>query len=383
VNSQSRISRLFSFAVLLFITFFGCSDDPNQLGKSLLLPQDMLRIATVQIRATGDTTFSIKTINNSGRLFVGLRDNLEAVSILRFISVPAFTITKVIDSVKLVLVPNYVNGDSLKPFGFTVSNALRSWSGSTFNWDSLPGFISPGYGTYYSSAVSHDSSISIPLDTSLIHLWMQTGTGSLVLRTTPNVLGMNAIAGFANYINSSLDLRPEIQVSYHDTADTTIVLHLRSPGGISVMNETLLPPPSSVVVEAGLIARGLFRFDTLGLPPKVSITEATVYFPVDTFATHLNQYSHDSLFVSMERKNYYPYDSTAFGVTCSPAFLGGKKYYTGDVKNIIQYWVNHGQNYGLLLRPYAENTTVDRTTLYGSHSPVIRPSITITYTALP
>jgi hypothetical protein len=369
-------------ASLLLIVVFGCSDDPNQLGKGLLLPQDSVRIVSVQTHATGDTSFSVKTINNSGRLFVGNRGDLEAVSVVLFTGVPAFTITQAIDSVKLILVPLYNQGDSLKPFSFTAANALRTWSSSSFAWDSLAGFISSDDGSYYAATYPHDSSISIPLDTSLIHHWMQTGSGSLVL-TTRNVLDKHMIVGFANYISTAIDLRPEIQVSYHDTADTTIVLHLRSPAGISVMNEPVPFPAGSVVTEGGLVARGLMRFDSLRLPPKVSITTATVYLPVDTAATHLNQYSHDSLFVSMERKNYYPYDSTAFGVTASPAFLNGKKYYTADVTNIVQYWINRGYNYGLLIRPYAENTTVDRTTLYGSHSLVVRPSITITYTLLP
>lgn len=385
MNSRSGISRFLSVAVLLFIIFFGCSDDPNQLGKGLLLPQDTLRLGTVQTKANNDTTFSIKAINNSGRIFVGIRDNLEAVSILLFTGVPAFTTTQVLDSVKLFLVPDYADLDTTGPFGFTASNALRTWNSTNFTWDSLPGFISPSpSGSFYApSWLGHDSAISILLDTSIIHLWMQTGVGSLILRTTQNVLGMNMIAGFTNYTNSTQDLRPEIQISYHDTADTTIVLHLRAPDGVSVMNDPVLPPATSIVVEAGLVGRALVRFDSLTLPPKVSITQATLYLPVDTSGSHLNYYSHDSLYIAMERKSYYPYDSTAFGIDASPAILSGKKYYTADVKNIVQYWVSHGQNIGILIRPFAENTTVDRTTIYGSHSLVNHPSITITYTVLP
>jgi len=384
VNIRTAIAQFCAAALLLVLATAGCTDDPNQLGRGLLLPKDTLRLGKTGTYATGDTSFSLKSIDNAGRLFVGVRDNLEAVSIVMFTGVPAFTTTQTIDSVKLFLVPDYANFDTTGPFGFTASYALRTWSSVNFTWDSLPGFAAavPSGSFYAPSWAGHDSSISLNLDTSVIHVWMQTGVGSLILRTTQQVLGMNMIAGFRNF-TSTEDYRPEIQVFYRDVADTTIVLHLRSPAGVSVMNESSPPSPTSVLVEAGPITRGLIRFDSLTIPAKASITEATLYLPVDTTGSRLNIYSHDSLYVSMERKNYYPYDSTAFGVVSSPAYIGGRKYYTGDVKNIVQYWVSHGQNYGMLIRPYAENTTVDRTVLFGSHSPVIRPSITITYSVLP
>ncbi len=373
--------------LLLIVFFAGCTESPNEVGRGLLLPQDTLRIVSREFTATSDTTFTVRLGLNAGRLFVGYHDSLEAVSVIEFTSVPAFASPQVVDSAVLILQREYAYTDSTTAYGLRVYEAARTWNASNFTWDSLAGFTGDSAGFTAVNSVAGDTAVRVWLDTALIHKWDSTRSGTIVLRSPRNIIGMNMILGFGNLLSLSTDARPELRIFYHDSADTTIIYHLRSPLGISVVNGGLPPHAGSMILQAGLPSRGLVHFDSLSLPPKASITAASILLPVDPALTQMNYYSRDSVVVYMPRKNVYPFDSSAFGTTCSPVsgdtLFGGQKYYTADVKNIVQYWLVRGFNYGFEIHPYGQYTTMDRIALYGATSLSYRPKLKITYTVLP
>ncbi len=378
-----------SAALILFLiaVLTGCTDSPNEVGRGLLLPQDTLRIEREEFTATSDTTFTVRLALNAGRIFVGYHDSLEAVSVLQFTSVPAFASPQVVDSAVLILQRAYAYTDSTTPFGVRVYEATRTWSSSTFTWDSLAGFTGDSVGFQDVNSVAGDTAVRVWLDTALIHAWASATSGTIVLRSPANIIGMNMILGFGNTLSLGFDTRPELRIFYHDTADTTIIYHLRSPLAISVVNGGLPPHAGSMVLQSGLPSRAVVRFDSLSLPAKASITTAAILLPVDPSLTLMNYYSRDSVVVYMPRQNVYPFDSLAFGTTCSPrsgdTVYAGQKYYTADVKDIIQYWRERHFNYGLEVHTYGQYTTMDRIGLYGAGAATYRPKLIITYTVLP
>jgi hypothetical protein len=377
--------KVFSTILILgIILSSGCSEQPNEIGRGLLLPQDTLHIEKRVFTATSDTTVIIKGNDNLGRIFCGINNTIEAASIMEF-SVAAFTSTQVIDSARIILTRNYSYLDSTGPFAITAYQVSHSWTTTTSTWDTLTAIISDTIaGSMYTPSVIGDSTLSIPMDTSIIRLWSKNGSGMVALKAPHNVLGMNIIEGFANYTDLTGDYRPELRISYHEAADTTIQINLRSTRAISVFSGSIPQQQGTMILQSSLVSRSILRFDTLSLPAHVSITEASVWIPVNPGLTALNNYSHDSIVIYMLRNFAYPFDSVAYSTVCSPVIdSSGQKYYSGDMKNIVQYWSTRGQNIGIILHPYGEYSTLDRFGLFGAASTGVRPKLKITFTALP
>ena len=372
------------FTLIVFIIAAGCSDQPTDLGKGLLRPQDTLHLAKKEFTATADTTVIVKGNDGLGRIFVGIYNTIEAASIMEF-SISAFSSTQIIDSAAIILRRNYSYLDSTGPYGITAYQVSHSWTITHFTWDTMAAIISDTVaGSLYAPAITGDSTISVPIDTALLRLWSRNGFGTVCLKSPQNILGMNMIAGFSNYIDITGDYRPLLQINYHEAADTTLRINIRSSRSIAVFNGTISQPPGAMILQASLASRSILRFDTIHLPSKVSITEASLWVPVDNSLSGLNGFSRDSLVIYMLRANIYPYDSVAFSTVCSPVTDStGQKYYTGDVKNIVQYWITHGYNLGFVIHPFGEFTTLDRFGLLGSASSTHRPKVKVTYTALP
>ena len=363
----------------------GCSDSPTDLGRGLLKTQDTLHLEKREFTATGDTTVIVKGYDGLGRIFVGSYNTMQAASVMEFI-VSSFSSTQIIDSAAIILQRNYSYYDSTTPFAITAFQVSHSWTTTKFTWDTMAAIISDTVaGSMFWPSVTGDSTISVPIDTAIIRLWSTAGNGTVVLQPTQNVLGMNMIQGFGNFYDITGDFRALLRISYHETpTDTLIQRNIRTTRSVSVFTGTIPQPQGTMIVQASLASRSVLRFDTLSLPKNVSITEASLWLPVDNAQTALNNYSRDSVVIYMLRYNSYPYDSVAYSMVCSPfTDTTGQKYYTGDIKNIVQYWNTRGSNLGFVIHPFGEYTTIDRFGLLGSGSTTLRPRVKITYTALP
>ena len=194
---RKPLSLIISSIVFFIIMIFGCSEEPSDVGVGLLAPQDTLHIESRELNATRDTTFQKRIIGNSGRLLVGKRSDIEAVSLMEFSSIPTFPVGAIIDSAVITLRINYSFQDSSGFYGITAHNMLKTWDALTFTWDSLGGaYSSDNSGTLVRSITPQDTTIRIPIDTALIRTWSQTGTGSLAITSAPNVIGMDLVLGF-------------------------------------------------------------------------------------------------------------------------------------------------------------------------------------------
>jgi len=362
----------------------GCSDDPTDVGRGLLPPEDTLRIESKELTSTFDTTFLVPIVSNAGRLLVGTHDELEAASLVEFGGIPAFTDSQRVDSAVISFPINYFFLDSSGPFGMNAYKVTKDWSASTFRWDSLAGTYSDTIvGLFTGSMTPGDSVIRLKIDTGLVRLWGTTGAGSLVLRAATNVIGMNLILGFTNLIG--IGPQPKLTISYRDSADTTIQVASVTQRGISVMHGTPPPQNSLMILQSGTTTRTIVRFDSLTIPPQASITSAQLVLSPDPNSSLLNRYSHDSLLTYFLLGTTFPYDTVLYQSICSP-FLDsiGQKKYGADVKTIVQQWLAGRANNGFILHAYGEFSSLDRFALYNSEALLAqRPRLKITYTVFP
>jgi hypothetical protein len=373
--------RTIGVPLLILIVLFGCSNDPNSTGYSLLPSQDSLQVLSRTFYATGDTTFRARISAVSQTILVGQSQGLEADAILRFGGLASIPATSILDSARLNLHINYRFKDSTGNFGLEVRRMTRTITSPTWDSLSIPGIYSDTISGRLLVAFSPlDTLLSIPIDTALVRLWMGSNGGSVLLLPTATI-----VLGLSYTITTALDGRPELAVTYHSATGTTApVFSVRSTSGSFAADGNLPLAANRTVVQSGIVDRSIVRFDSLRIPLRSSVVQAFLRIAVDTAASLTNTYTRDNVFASLMRKNVYPYDSLALTTTMSSVTENGQKYYQADVRPIVQQWLLHAPNYGLQLKAAGETTTFDRFVLYGTGvDSTLTPRLVVTYTLLP
>src|SRR5260221_2362896 len=383
-NLFRSVVRKSASILALYLLLSGCSDEPGTVGTGLLTPQDSLHLETRVFSATSATNFLTRINGNSGRVLVGTYQDLEANAVVEYSGIPKFNSGATFDSATITLTVDYRFKDTTGEFGISAHNMIRPWGTASFRWDSIPGsFDNALAGTYLKSILASDtaSTLTFRIDTALVRTWSQTGAGSLLLMPS---LTAQIILGFSTVSSSLSDARPLLTINSRDSAGTPDTLKIRSRRSIFVANATIPVLGQRTFIQAGVDYPALFRFDSLGLPPKVSVVEASLEFAIDEGSSFLNRYSRDSLIAYLTRKDVYPFDSLVLGAVCSPERIGIQKYYKANVRNIVQQWITREPNHGLAIHSYAEFTTLDRFAVYGADAPLnLRPKLTISYTLFP
>jgi hypothetical protein len=350
----------------------------------LLTAQDTLHLETRVFGATSAANFLTRINGNSGRVLVGTFQDLEANALIEYTGIPKFISGSTLDSATITLTVDYRFRDTTGEFGISAHNMIRPWGTASFRWDSIPGSYDNALaGAYLKSISASDtmSTLTFRIDTALVRTWSQTGTGSLLLMPS---LTAQIILGFSTVSNTLSDSRPLLTINTRDSAGTPDTLRIRAPRSIFVANSTIPAAAQRTFIQAGVDYPVLLRFDSLALPPKVSVVEASLEFAIDEGTSLLNRYSRDSLIAYLTRKDVYPYDSLILGAVCSPERIGLQKYYKANVRNIVQQWITHEPNHGLAIHSYAEFTTLDRFAVYGADAPPnLRPKLTVSYTLFP
>jgi hypothetical protein len=368
----------------LILVLSGCSDQPGDVGMGLLTAQDTLHLETRVFNATSAANFLTRINGNAGRVLVGTYQDLAANALVEYSGIPKFHSGSTLDSATVTLTIDYRFKDTTGEFGISAHNMIRPWGTGSFRWDSIPGSYDNALaGSYLKSIAASDTSstVTFHIDTALVRTWSQTGAGSLLLMPS---LTAQIILGFSNTGTALSDRRPLLTINSRDSAGTPDTLRIRAPRSIFVANSTIPALAQRTFVQAGVDYPALFRFDSLALPPKVSVVEASLEFAIDEGASFLNRYSRDSLLAYLTRKDVYPYDSLILGVICSPQRIGVQKYYKANVRNIVQQWISREPNHGLAIHSYGEASTLDRFAIYGADAaPNLRPKLTVSYTLFP
>ncbi len=235
----------------------GCSDEPNAVGIKILPPQDSLHIVTYVASATSSSSFLDRVRGTSSTFLLGKTNGIEARTMLRFAGISAIPLTSVIDSAVLSLPINYRFKDSSGTLGFEVHRMLLPFTGTTFTWDSTTAsgvYSDTVSGTFLRNITNQDTVLRLRIDTTLIKQWQQTDNGAIIL--LPNAVGANVVVGVSNITSF-----PQLTVSYHDSADTIMTIAPTSTSGLFLADGPLPVLPASFVLQAGIVYRGIVRFD--------------------------------------------------------------------------------------------------------------------------
>ncbi len=380
-------ARLTIFSALAFALCGGqgCSNDPNDVGISMVSPLDTLKLGSAVVAATFDTTY-LQRVSGTSSFLIGRAQGLQAWTLMQFTGFSTIPPTASVDSAVVMIPLNYRFLDSSGILGFSVYEMQRPWSPSTFTWDSLS--IAGAYGPSADTSVllrlaPSDTAIFLRID-GLVNRWVKDTVNSpngIIL--IPDSISTSMVAGSRSIIGA--ETRPLLTVSYRDTADTVQTFSVRTSQGTFVANGSVASSSSLFFVQAGIGYRGMVRFDSLPIPKNASITQATLQLAVRNDSSLLNGSTRDSLIAYLLRAPSFPYDSLVLSTVCSPGFVGNQKIYTADLRTMVQLWTTGKEpNDGVVLRPLGEYTTLDRFGLYGIQgNPGLRPKLTITYTLLP
>lgn len=366
--------------MLLAATFLSsCSDEPNATGIGLI--PDSLHVGTIVVTSNADTSVRVRLGGNGATILVGKSGTYEARSIMEF-NLGSYDSTAAVDSAVVTLRLRYAFPAPSGDLGFEVHAMARTWSASTFTWDSLAGSTDAAVaGTYLGTVSPGDSALSFRVDPALARAWWKAGNISLQLVPSP---ASGIVVGFGNTFTTTEDTRAAFVLHYHTGSTDSLTVSPKAARVLFIATDDLQTTTTGLTLQAGVARRGLIRFDSLAVPPLASITSAVLELAVDTLASITNSYTRDSLYVHLLRKDAAPWDSLALQLICSPATESGQKYYRADVRSIVQQWISREPNLGVLVRAYGDFQTLDKIVLHdGSALPALRPKIRITYTLLP
>lgn len=369
--SISLLASVLSFTIL----WLGCSDEPNAVGLGILPPQDSLHIDSAVVSATSDVTFLKRIRSTATTLLLGRDQGLEGRTMLYFAGLSSIPATATLDSATLSLRVNYRFKDSSGTLGFEVRKMKTSFLQNTYTWDSLavPGAFSDTVsGTFLKNITPLDSTLIARVDTTLIRQFMLSDNGSVVLLPSANI-----VVGVVNNLAT-------LKVYYHNGDTTARTSSFLPTVGAYVADGSIPATPSSIILQAGLVQRGIVRFDSLAIPRQASITQAFLEVAIDTTSSLTNSYSNKTLLAFLLRGTTAPYDSVALGTVCTQSYRGNQLIFRANVKSIVQQWLTREPNYGIVLRTAGEFTSFDRFVLHSSSAPAgLRPRLNITYTLLP
>ena len=377
---------LFFFCGIIILTYLasGCSDDPNSVGKGLLPQIDQLKIASVETTAVSGSKYLLRIGGYFNRLLVGRNQSYEAFTLLQFSGLSQLLSSDFLEKATLKFSITYRFPDTSGILGIDVRQFQRSFSQSTFTWDSLTGSaIGRTIGGFPDSLLTpQDSSLSISLDTSYVREITQSGSGSLILMPSS---GSRLVLGLDNYQDFLVYAGPRLVITVYDSsADSSVTIEYITDQRVFIANEDVGAQTGRLTVQSGVATRCRINFDVSKIPTSASITQAIMVVRLDTVASLRSSFASNVLYTNIVL------DTSSLpsigGVTASSSLANDSlgAYFQFDVRNIVQQWVIGRQNYGVALRSSEEFIALDRYVVFGADASYsLRPKLFVKYTVLP
>jgi hypothetical protein len=392
-----------SFAAILFFVastvlfVSGCTEPPDPVGINAIPQSDFSSFEIDTIYGTAlPSIYNIVNTLGSDRILLGKYRTYESWICIKFYYWPDSLVGATITSAAIQLKASYHFGtDTTAALPFSLYRAISSWTGSTFNLDSLqqrPGdYYDPnpiGTQTLQSSSDTDWVNIDIP-DTALVRTWFSTNVDTLnlnnglILRPTAN---MNIIRGFNSFAISTDTLMPRLIISYIDTNGNTIsgvdVGAIGFSRFVSTVNSAGFPGNSQrIYIQNGVSYRGFVSFDDLPVNSVPSLFKATLEVTLDSSSSIFNSYTNEAFFVQSIGTNDSA-DGLALSLSQTPVGINGQRVYRTDVISFVRLWLTDRSSRKILLSGVDENRALDLFTLYGSDPSVaqsLRPRIIIYY----
>ncbi len=380
---------------LLFLTIWGCYDDPSPVGIGILPPNDFLRIDTLVIYAAGSETYAQPlATGNSRTMLVGENNDFVSYGILRpdsyFIDVrlhPDTIRDTEFFEATLFLTPEYYQGDSAGTISLEAYAVETAWVTLDFNSQV---FETLRFGSEKLSEAStllgDTNAIAFPLSKELILEWSILSDQSIL----PNGLMLRSVhptegvIGFSMPSGAVYPPRLEIRMGNADAPDTLNLLDFRRAYAGYVKNP--LSGADRLILQGGVATRNLLHFDMSLLPHGSVIHTATLQLTRNHDESITNSFSSDSVSVfPVTDANKLDFNSSFVGLFDDIDTSDGRRtVYRSRVSRIIQYLVTEGENKGLLLMDLNAFLGFHRTVFYPPSHPneELRPKLTIVYSPI-
>jgi hypothetical protein len=385
LRSQTVISFLIGCVVLLA----GCAETPTPVGVKLLPKDDFLLLDTSIVTATRSYNGPI-ILGTSGspRVLVGNVNDLQCWGMYRFTVLPDSIRSMPLVSAELDLRTVYHFGDSLAPFSMTVHRIMTNWTTDSLTIDSLKaaGFYnSAPSGVWNPSSIGDTSTLTIPLDTSMIRSWgtysdTVTNNFGVVLRPTGN----GVVKGFGSFTISDVSFGPRLLLRLKDVAgniDTLIIttgIHRFVTTG---MNAAWASDSTHLWVQNGGANRGYVEFDVSKIPLHAAIHKAVLELTLDAQRSKFNYFTADSAYVFFTGD-----DGTTLTYIVdigTPVQVGASKVYQFPVGQFVQRWVRGSVVKRMAIAGFDEAFALDLFSFYGAQSNnAVKPKLTIIYSVL-
>jgi hypothetical protein len=375
---HNRIGRwllvLFAISVLLS----ACSDEPTEQNALLTphLPYVEMAVRESTIVADSGTTFREYAAMNSTASLVGRTGNYSASMILAFYSSYFQDRDTVrVLSAKLHLHGASFYGDSTGQVGFTVHRLNRSWSQTTFTWDSLGTDFydaSDVRGTYAGRIGKDTEEVVIDLDTVMARQWLITPTtteasyryGMIFVPTS----SATTVRGFQSFENDSSNWVPTLVLICQNAAGTVTDTSTFTNGIDTFVGniDDLNSDPKLFYLQAGVNYRSIVKFDVSWIPKGAIVNSADLTLQRDPSTSFINRFAGDTSIAVHPMEGSLTTSSFGSGSTAK-LIPGSLTTYSADVAGEVQAWVR-GANYGALLRIYGvrEFESFTLVTLYGN-----------------
>lgn len=366
----------------MFAVFTGCSEDPSSVGSAFFPPN--VKLDSLVVYADSTTTYRAPIPGNSSVLMLGRYQNYEARMLLQFgtIFLPSGVTSSNIVSASIKLIPSYWFKDSTGLLEFTVHPITRSWSSTTFTFDSTNSAFDPIAVGLISKMMttSHDTLVD-SISTTLVRTWVDSSqlNYGILLKPTLSCNVCNVVYGFSSILTLLEDTRPLLTVRYRVPDSTTVdsvVVATQQDMFVAYAPE-VSPSSQTFIVQAGVADRGLLHFDVSNIPRSASITRADLQIVRIPLQSIRNQLSYDSVFVQYIVENSSsPKGSTSL---LAQPVAEGDSVFKADITRFVQPWVTGAPNYGIAVRAYGEFIALDRFAFYGKADTLNRPTLRITY----
>jgi hypothetical protein len=385
------------FTIALSIIINGCADNPSSLGLNFLKPGDTTSVKIFDSRIdsmpiTFKNTRKYINTSSSNNLITGQTGSYNSKALIKFTSIDSHHDSATVNSATLTLkYKNYYfpisSADSLAQVSFDVFTVQQNINYTNFIVDSVTSttFGTTSQGTYTGTPTADSQAITINLNTSMVKDWLSYAANSnypvvnngLVLIPNPSSAVLKAFYSSA----LSTDIRPTLTIvaTKNGVTDTLIT---RDGQSVSLVTATLAKGIESFPIQAGIAYWEIMKFDLSKLPPTATINDVQLYLTLD---------SANSKFTSQTTQTIIPaYITDTAGLVLEglPNTYNGNPVSTGSslysfrIIYPFQRWLQGQTNYGIVLRPYNQNTNLDLFYFYNSSAsdPNKRPRVVIKYT---
>jgi len=385
-----------SLIFLLIPLFFGCSENPNQIGLDAIPDYDKLNLKSWNtnenpIEMESATLQDSISTSYSSIILLGQTNNVKSTLLLKFLISLPDSIKNALSADSLIIRKAYLkasivykqgNGPNLN---FTVNNILQSWTSTTFTKDSLE-LLTTDPTNLYQSQVITDSTFQFDFNVAPVYDWFKSyidpdtySNYGLLLNPTNSdlILGFPALSASLSAAQFHLYTIVEKPGEFIDTLSfyTSIDLHL-------VDRAYPTDTESRITLQAGTGVRGKLKFDLTTFPKNSIINKAIVRIFYEKTEADFGSNPSDSIIVYMLNSNSDFNVRTDVGKWLLTA---DSLKYSGTITEFVQHWIDYpDSNNGMQLRLLDEYDATSEVKLYPANyvDPTKRPYLEIIYTRL-